>query len=970
MTAELTLPTDAPLPWEAKGRGLAVFRCQATPPFSQVYGLQGTVVVTPASPPPAIRGDENRIILKDFPERFFFERDELQALIDGVVLPAYRNRIPLYFFTACAQDFFSAGKLPFGDRAALNDALRHLAREQLAALLAQMCIKFPSPDAIGAAGETPMTPIERMLAKAMTRLGLEFTAQHPVGPYFADFMLKTDGGHLLCVEADGRDFHDANRDRVRDDALRGQHGIAEVLRFSGSAIWHGPVLCAQQVQERLHALDRSLPPAAPILPEPLPDLTPDQSACLLPAEGVVLTLAPAGSGKTRVLTRRVVEAVRAGIRPERVLCVVFNKGAQEVMVQRIHGDRNLPGVVIKTLHAIGYEIAREAPGSPYRSFRIANEETLSGGVKKLFRDALRRDIEEQAQTKNPTGPRPGGRTKRTFVPDELVEACDQYVSAFKKTLRAVGEPMEMESVEAFDVKQAARVHLAVDDELSRRGLMTYDDQIYKAVEVLLDSPPARAKYQQRFDAVLVDEFQDLTPVQFLLVRLLALPLNNLFAVGDDDQMINSWAGSDPGNLRDFRTLFKGATVHTLGENHRCAPSIVRKSANAISYNQDRFPKNIRPAVRDGKEQPEVPDAFRVFIGGSPVTEAQEAVNAIRGWAAAGVAYRDMAVLVRVKNIASVVQIALKGGDIPFVPLDRASFYNSRVGSVLGGYMNVCRDPEAARPEHLEAALGTPTRYLRSDDLGEVCAGGWDGLADNPAVPDHARHSLQDFCATVKRVHAYSRSQDKTSSDVMAFLARQFRLDDHYKKEEVNTVNMGISSAVETMALISQMATEHPEFDTWVDWYNEQARQERDGARTPRRAAGEDKDRVIVATIHSCKGAEFRAVVLLHVSDGILPHSSATKTGLRFAVEEERRVFYVGLTRAIERLLVTTSSGQRSRFIGELDQPRPEPKPFDPKQFPYPAPPPDASATARAAPAQPPSLLGSIFQFFADLFGIR
>ena len=959
VAADPTAQVSAHEVWESKGRGIAVFRCQSELPFSNVQSLPGTVVFTPSTQNPVLPEDVRRVILKDYPERFFFQRDELQALINGVVLPAFRQRVPLYFFTECARDFFSAGELPFGDETALTESLRLLAREQLAALLAQMCILFPSPDAIIEADGPPMTPIERQLSKAMTQLNLPFTAQVPLGPYLADFTLAAPDGRVLVVEADGRDYHDAARDAVRDAALVAHHGVAVVLRFSGSRIWHDPRQCAQQVAARLRDVSATPNPTPP--PEPLPVLSPEQDGCLRPHEGVVLTLAPAGSGKTRVLTRRVVEAVRACVPQNRILCVVFNKGAADVMKQRIHQDHGLPNVEIRTLHSLGFEMARKPTGSPYAGFSLLEEETV---LTTLFRDAIKRDNEQQARLG--LGPR-----RRTFVSDGLVEAYQEYVSIFKKTLQVVGAPMDVdaEAVEEFDTAQAARVQVSVEEALQRQRKMTFDDMIYKGVEVILASPATRTRYQQRFDVLLVDEFQDLTPVQFLLVRLLALPFNNLFCVGDDDQMIYSFTGADPRNLRDFNTLFRSAVVHTLGENHRCAPTIVRRSANAISYNLDRFPKNIRPSQVDGREKEEAADAYRVFVGGSPEEEAREAAAAICRWHEAGVAWKDIAVLVRVKNVAAFIQVAMKAAGVPFVPLGGALFFNSRVGKTVGAYMNVIRDVDTVRPEHLELALSTPSRFVPREDLRRACEDGFTDLSTSDHIPSFAQADVQTCCAYVRRVHAYSRSQSASAGDVMTMLTRQFHLSDHYKKTDQSTANTGTFAATEVLTLIAQLTEGHTTFDGFVDWFNAQATEEIEASRT--RSSDDDADKVKVETIHRTKGGEFRAVVLFHVAEGTLPHSQSLGTGQPAAVEEERRVFYVGLTRAIERLLVTTDKNRISRFIKELDAPRPEPKPLiPPEDGKRPA---TGSTVPRngdkptGAARQQPSLLGAIWNFLTDLF---
>jgi len=959
-TTRATARKDAP--WETKGRGIAVFRCLDTPPLPEVQLLSGTLFVTPDGPLPELTGDEQRIVFKDLPERFFSEQDNLADLIHQVLLPAFRLRIPLYFFTECAQELFRAGALPFGSQEALADSLLQLAREQMGALLAQMCIIFPSPDAVAELAGPPMTPIEQKLAKALTRAGLTFEAQVPRGPYILDFTLVTNDGLILAVEADGREFHHPERDDARDQSLKAEHGIAEVLRFSGSSIWNNPDLCAQRVREQLSRLARHWTLPVRPLPEPLPALSDEQEKCLTPQHGVVLTLAPAGSGKTRVLTRRVVEAVRAGVAPERILCVVFNRHAREVMEQRIHQERGLPQVVVRTLHSIGFEVAREALGSRYARCKLLSDEAV---INRLYRDAIAKDLQRQAE------PADTFSSQRLFVKDDLVEACREYASTFKKTLTALGQPLEVEGVEQFDSQQAARVSTAVDEELLRRNLITFDDMIYRGVETLLASPHARRQYQQRFDVVLVDEFQDLTPVQFLLVRLLALPLNNLFVVGDDDQMINSFACADPRNITDFRTLFKGARVHTLGENHRCAPEIVRRSANAISHNRVREPKPIRPALRNGEPAVEEAGAFRTFVGDSPTAEALEAARTIRQWAEAGAAYRDMAVLVRVKTVASIVQIALKKEGIPFIPLDRAVFFTSRVGRLLGAYLRLCLRPETVPPAELRLALGTPPRYLKREVLEQVEDEGWALLSQTDRFPAHSQRLVQDFNREVQAVHAYNQSSGRTSLDVFSFLLQRFGLEEYFRKEDRNSVNTGISTGGEIIALVRSLAADHPRFEGFVDWFHEQMREEEEAARrppSPRNENGQDEDKVAVATIHSCKGAEYRSVVLFHVAEGTLPHTHSVATGLEAALEEERRVFYVGLTRAIERLLVTTEKLRPSRFIAELDQPRPEPPPFDPQKF---APPPaEPIASGWKPDREPPALLATLLRFLGRLFGIR
>ncbi|MXY98200.1 MAG: ATP-dependent helicase, partial [Gemmatimonadetes bacterium] len=376
---------------------------------------------------------------------------------------------------------------------------------------------------------------------------------------------------------------------------------------------------------------------------------------------MVLTLAPAGSGKTRVLTRRVVEAVRGGITPGRILCVVFNKAASEVMSERIHGDAGLPGVHIRTLHSLGYEICRQAPGSPYAGYGVVTEQTLPGGLTDLVRKVLKADFEQHTAAL----PYP--------FPEHLVVAYQEAASRYRRTLTPIGGDDPGVEVEGFDGDQARRIREEVDRRMKEKSLMTFDEQLFRAVEILLEHPAARSAYQHRFDSVLVDEVQDLTPVQFLMLRLLSLPLNNLFAVGDDDQMINSFTGADPENIRSFQRWYPGAAIHTLGANYRCRPDIVTRSASVISHNINRFDKPIRPVQAEAESDRET---IRVIACPSLEAETDAVVRTIRRWRNRGYEYGDMAVLVRVQSIAAPLQSALKEADLPFDPMDAGALFQS------------------------------------------------------------------------------------------------------------------------------------------------------------------------------------------------------------------------------------------------------------------------------------------------------
>lgn len=887
---------------ERKGRGVAVFRCPTRMPILGLDTEPGAVTISPLEPLPIIAGTERRIVIADFPESVFAHPEELHRLVNIVILPAYRCRIPLYLFTAASTDILAPTPLPFGDRTTIPDVMHRLTCEQARSLLAFLCIVFPTPEAASAAKEPMQTPVERMLAAALDRAGLSYAPHVPAGPWIIDFLTVSEDGRRIAVEADGRDFLDDTQ-QARDERLRLEYGIAKVLRFSGSRILFAADRCADLVRVAL-----SSNPAERMYPRPEPDLSPEQAQCLAPRAGPVLTLAPAGSGKTRVLTRRVVEAVRQGIDQDRILCVVFNKAASEVMADRIHREAGLEGVQIRTLHSLGYDICRTAPGSRYAGFTVATGKTLRGGVLHLYREALKRAMNTPE------------RSPWHIFPEHLTAAYEDAEQYRKKTLTPVDGWPERAVTEQFDPLQATRVIRMVEAALYRRRLLTFDDQIYRAVETLLASPVARRRYQHMFDVLLVDEVQDLTPVQFLFIRLLALPGNTLFAVGDDDQLINSFAGADPANIRAFREVFPGATIHTLGENHRCAADIVIRSAHLITYNRARFPKPIRPSLRQQTIARETagnhPPTVRVFRGETLEAETRTALDAIRQWRREDLSSREIAILVRVKSIAGLIQMALTEAQIPFRPLEHTQVFTSRVARLIGAYMRICLDPETAAPTDYSRALAVPGRFLSNDHLRCIAVEGWSLVRRPEAFPSYAQPAVREFRKTVERIHRACRKLHAASSAFLADIIEQFRIGAYFAHRERFGRRAVTSSAGDIIAVVRDMALEHPDIPAFVAQYHLKIREEEDSPQ--RRVANHDGVRI--STIHGSKGDEYRAVILFHATEDTIPHRRMVATGNPADIEEERRVFYVGVTRAIERLLITTDTTAPSRFLAELERP--------------------------------------------------
>ena len=707
------------------------------------------------------------------------------------------------------------------------------------------------------------------------------------------------------MEIDGREF-DRDEQIHLERMLTEKHGIREVVRFSGSDVVHDLDACVEKVRSTLTGRGNE-PPIR--MPDPNPSLAGEQAGCLNPRSGVVLTLAPAGSGKTRVLTRRVVEAVRGGIDPGRILCVVFNKAASEVMSERIHGDAGLPDVHIRTLHSLGYEICRQAPDSPYAGYGVVTDQTLPGGLTDLFRKVLKADFEQHATAV----PYP--------FPEHLVIAYEEAASRFRRTLIPFGGDDPSVEIEGFDGDQARRIREEVDRRMNAKALMTFDEQLFRAVEILLEHPVARRVYQHRFDSVLVDEVQDLTPVQFLMLRLLSLPLNNLFAVGDDDQMINTFTGADPENIRSFQRWYPGAAIHTLGANYRCRPDIVTRSASVISHNVNRFDKPIRPVqVQAGPGR----DTIRVIACPSLEAETDAVVRTIRRWRKGGYGYGDMAVLVRVQSIAAPLQSALKEADLPFDPMDAGALFQSHAGRTLGAYFDVIARDERADPLSYALSLSFPSRRLSNEQLREAAALGHRFFDRTDSLPGGRTDGLRDevvanvetYQKSIEHLRGVYASPDGSPVEFLNELLERTGLGAYYMRQEENSRQRMAASDVESIDSIRQIAARHSCKTAFVDTYLEAMASEAAADQLDHLHPGASRDdRITVTTIHRSKGDEYKGVILFHVVEDILPHRRMT--GSEADVEEERRVFYVALTRAEERLCITTQRKHPSRFLAEM-----------------------------------------------------
>jgi ATP-dependent DNA helicase UvrD/PcrA len=593
------------------------------------------------------------------------------------------------------------------------------------------------------------------------------------------------------------------------------------------------------------------------------DLAPDQLAAVTHGSGAARIIAPAGAGKTRVLTERARHLLHGWrVPPSAVTLVAFNERAAAEMRDR---TRDLHGLRVRTLNALGLAVLDgRAPFAPRGGrYAVLDEramrQILSGLVevpKRLNTDPLAPWLDALAEVR--LGLRPPSAVEASYDGDVdgLAAVLDRY--------RAI---------------------------LRDRHAVDFNEQIATAVEVLLAEPDVRAAAQRGCRLMLVDEFQDLAPAHLLLVRLLASPDLAVFGVGDDDQTIYGFAGATPEWLIGYRDLFPGAGDHPLEVNYRCPPTVVRAAAAVLVHNRRRVAKVIRPAPG----RVDHPNALRVVSTDDTLAATADAVAAALR---AGAAPSEVAVLTRVNAMLVGPQLALRHRG---VPVERATDerWLERTG---------------VRAALAWLGLATTATQLHAGDVREA--------ARRPARGRSAK--LVDWMAEQRSIAALQRLAGRLSgrdadkvdqfvvdlerlgrvaarSDTGAVLraVRGFGLDDSMAALDGfqrTPKQSGHLDDLDALIEVAPLCPEPARFSSWL--------------RTELGRAG-DVGGVRLATVHRVKGREWPHVVVHDAGADQFPHRLADD------VEEERRVFHVAITRCSSSCTIVAPAADRSPFVAEL-----------------------------------------------------
>jgi DNA helicase-2/ATP-dependent DNA helicase PcrA len=597
------------------------------------------------------------------------------------------------------------------------------------------------------------------------------------------------------------------------------------------------------------------------------DLAPDQLAAVTHATGSARIIAPAGSGKTRVLTERARHLLnRWNLPGSAVTLVAFNKRAQEEMRAR---TQDLSGLQVRTLNSIALAIVNgTAPFAPQaRHWATIDEREVREIIGELVSFPRRRNSD-------PIAP---------------------WIEALGLVRLGLVDPEEVESRGDGNIDGFADFWPRYRTALEGKGAVDFDDQISRALSVLLTDPAARRAARRACRLLLVDEFQDLTPAHLLLVRLLAAPDGAVFGVGDDDQTIYGYNGADPAWLIEFDQLFPGCGAHPLEVNYRCPAGVVEVVDRLLRHNHRRVDKVMRAAssARPG---------WTVDDRADVVAATRDAVGAALS---AGVQPSEIAVLTRVNSLQAPVQAALIAAGVGVASgvalefLDRTS-----VRAILAWLRLASAGSRAAgvalRADDIREALRRPSRSLHPRITDWACE--QDDVAgllrlSSRLNTERDSQRVADFAADVQRLQEMVGDGASTSDAVLTLLDGM-GLAGSVATLDSSRRGMNRTSQGDDLTAMRHLAALHDDMATFERWLRDSLAVRR----TP--------DGVVLGTVHRVKGQEWPHVVVHFADAEQYPHR------LSEDIEEERRLFHVALTRASSH--VTIVVGERpSPFVAEL-----------------------------------------------------
>jgi DNA helicase-2/ATP-dependent DNA helicase PcrA len=625
----------------------------------------------------------------------------------------------------------------------------------------------------------------------------------------------------------------------------------------------------------------------------LADLTPQQREAVTHMEGPLLVVAGAGSGKTRVITRRVAWLLQQGVRPYNVLAITFTNKAAGEMRQRVEALATHRGVMVSTFHSLGARLLRQ----------YAERVDLDPKFTIYDQSDRVKMVKAAVEAANVDNVR--------FTPETIQAA----ISKAKNQLLTPDKYASQAS--DFFTKTVAHVYPLYEKRMRAANALDFDDLLMWPALALKNNAELRAELDARFRFILIDEYQDTNKAQYDMARLMAVDQPNLCVVGDPDQSIYKWRGADIRNILEFERDFPSVRVITLERNYRSTRPILEAANHVIANNRQRKPKNLQTEKTGGSP-------VRILTFETGRHEAESIARQIREAVRQGQrAYRDFAIFVRINALTRGLESAFVQERIPYQIVRGLAFYDRKENKDMLAYLRLLinpRDEQSFLRIVNEPGRGigkTSLDHLRDyADPREISLfAAAQEAAKIVAIKGKAQAGLRDF---VRIILELQQHLDAAPDDLLRLVIEKTGYGAMLRSSADELDAERLANIEELITAAGQFAAEQPESAIADFLESVTLASDVDGW-------DEKQDCVSVMTLHAAKGLEFPVVYLLAVEQGLLPHERSLSA--EEEVEEERRLCFVGMTRAEEELNLCHAKmrefrGQTlyavpSMFLGEL-----------------------------------------------------
>ena len=620
-----------------------------------------------------------------------------------------------------------------------------------------------------------------------------------------------------------------------------------------------------------------------------------QKEAVFHTEGPLLILAGAGSGKTRVLTHRIAYLIEEkGVNPWNILAITFTNKAAEEMRQRVDSLVGIgaESIWVSTFHSMCVRILRRYIDRLGYDNRFTIYDT--DDQKTLMKEVCRKtDIDTK-------------RFKERMLLSVISSAKNEMILPEEFELNAGGDFVQL---------KIAKVYKEYEAQMRANNALDFDDLLVKTVQLLETQPDVRENYQERFRYIMVDEYQDTNTVQFRLVSLLAGKYRNLCVVGDDDQSIYKFRGANIRNILDFEKEFSDAKVIKLEQNYRSVGNVLEVANSVIRNNKGRKEKTLWTDNEKGEK-------IRLRQFDTAYDEAQFIAEDIKDETAQGANYSDHAVLYRTNAQSRLLEEKFVAMNIPYKIVGGINFYSRREIKDVLSYLKTIdngKDDLAVRRiiNVPKRGIGLTTINRIQESAAARGIGFYDALSAPDLIPGIGRSAskLDSFAALIE--YFKGRSEESGVIEKTGY-TESLEADD---PEELEARVQNIDELVSKAAVYEESCSDRGERPTLSGFLEEVA------LVADIDSVAEDRDYVILMTLHSAKGLEFPHVYLAGMEDGLFPSYMSISGDDPEELEEERRLCYVGVTRAEEKLTLTCARmrlvrGERqynsmSRFIKEM-----------------------------------------------------